>query len=303
MFTSISSSVRAAANSNYGEAALNALGALPGGVVTRAIGVAGKAAKQGKNFASKGTFIYNVPDKPLRHFGLDYPHGASADATGKLTHDIDEREITARYVTGRKTVGGSDAPIPAEVYDALAEATTGRRPQAVARREIGGDAGRYVVTTDRRSGEVIGRDIFFDKSLPPRKSENVRAHELGHALDEISGSMPIDGLNDELRIIYNDLNNPQSYGKLFDPENAGYRSKDKVGRELVGEAFRAYGQNANYIKTVAPKTAARIREYVNSNPNLKNIIQFNTLAAGGVGTATMAPDEAKAGQLVRSAVM
>ena len=34
----------------------------------------------------------------------------------------------------------------------------------------------------------------------------------------------------------------------------------------------------SYLKTVAPKTAAAIREAVNSHPILSKIIQFNTLA-------------------------
>ncbi len=36
--------------------------------------------------------------------------------------------------------------------------------------------------------------------------------------------------------------------------------------------------NPNYLKTVAPKTAERIREYVNKHPHVSKIIQFNALA-------------------------
>ena len=42
---------------------------------------------------------------------------------------------------------------------------------------------------------------------------------------------------------------------------------DDISREYVAEAIRAYMADPNYIKTVAPKTAARIREFVNSNPD------------------------------------
>lgn len=296
MVFSSNDAVRSAQNGNYGEAALNALGAIPGGVVTAGVAKAAKAGKQAENLASKGLFSHNFPEKQPRPFELDYPNGAPVDATGKLTQDIDGRAISAKHVSGRTTVGGSDTAIPTEAYVPIAETATGRSSQAVASREIGGDAGQYVVTTDRRSGNVTDREIFIDKALPPRKADNVLAHEIGHAIDEISGKMPIDGLNDELRIIYNDGNNPQSYGKLFGPENAGYRNKDKVRKELVGEAIRAYKQNPNYIKTVAPKTAARIREYVNTHPKLKNIIQFNSIAAaGGAGALAMGgADQAEA---------
>ena len=51
----------------------------------------------------------------------------------------------------------------------------------------------------------------------------------------------------------------------------------------MAEAIRAYLADPNYLKTVAPKTAAAIREAVNSHPILSKIIQFNTM----VGPAAM----------------
>jgi hypothetical protein len=42
--------------------------------------------------------------------------------------------------------------------------------------------------------------------------------------------------------------------------------------------IRAYLADPNYLKTVAPKTAAAVREAVNSHPVLSKIIQFNTMA-------------------------
>ncbi|HZN27897.1 MAG TPA: hypothetical protein VFB88_00930 [Xanthobacteraceae bacterium] len=44
------------------------------------------------------------------------------------------------------------------------------------------------------------------------------------------------------------------------------------------EAIRAYMADPNYLKTIAPKTAAAIREAVNSHPALGKIIQFNAMA-------------------------
>jgi len=46
----------------------------------------------------------------------------------------------------------------------------------------------------------------------------------------------------------------------------------------MAEAIRAYLADPNYMKTRAPQTAARIREWVNSNPLLNRYIQFNTIA-------------------------
>ena len=37
--------------------------------------------------------------------------------------------------------------------------------------------------------------------------------------------------------------------------------------------------NANYIKSVAPRTAKAIREFFNDHPVLSRIVQFNSLVA------------------------
>ena len=47
----------------------------------------------------------------------------------------------------------------------------------------------------------------------------------------------------------------------------------------MAEAVRAYMADPNYLKTVAPRTAKAIRAAVNSHPRLRDIIQFNALAA------------------------
>jgi hypothetical protein len=72
-------------------------------------------------------------------------------------------------------------------------------------------------------------------------------------------------------------------GRFYTPEDAGYRGKD-VSREYVAEALRAYTADPNYLKTVAPKTAATIRKFVNNNPRLNKVIQFNSVAVPvGIG--------------------
>ncbi len=70
----------------------------------------------------------------------------------------------------------------------------------------------------------------------------------------------------------------------------GYKGDD-IKRELMTEAIRAYLTNPNYLKTVAPKTAARIREYANTNPKISKFVQFNTLTPLGLGVATSPPTE------------
>ena len=60
----------------------------------------------------------------------------------------------------------------------------------------------------------------------------------------------------------------------FGPEQRACYGAD-ARAELMAEAIRAYLQSPNYLKTVAPNVAARIRAAVNTNHNLNQIIQFN----------------------------
>ena len=51
-----------------------------------------------------------------------------------------------------------------------------------------------------------------------------------------------------------------------------------MDREYIAEAVRAYMTDPNYMKTVAPNTAAAIRNAVNSNALISGTLQFNSLA-------------------------
>jgi hypothetical protein len=124
--------------------------------------------------------------------------------------------------------------------------------------------------------------------MQPDKAGMVYGHELGHVIEEIADQIPTKGLSDELKGVYNSLNNPNRAGGGLDaaptarpmtPQRLGY-DRENVPREYMAEAIRAYMTDPNYLKTVAPKTAAAIRAAVNAHPTLSKIIQFN--AAGGL---------------------
>jgi hypothetical protein len=133
-------------------------------------------------------------------------------------------------------------------------------------------------------------------------AERIFSHMLGHILDyragqtsathpnEESRGISQDNLNKELRYVYNDCNNAAlNEARRLDPsvqptDDPKYRDFGPEQREcygpdaraeLMAEAIRAYLQDPNYLKTVAPNVAARIRAAVNTNPNLNQIIQFN----------------------------
>jgi hypothetical protein len=184
-------------------------------------------------------------------------------------------------------VGGYDEALPAAQLYPLAEALTGSRAKSAPSREIGGDAGRYVVNRDRRSGAILGQNILVDESLSPAQRDRVLAHELGHAVDEIAGTIPATGIDGELRAVYNDLNNPQNYGRPFGPEQSGYAG-EKARRELMAEAIRAYKADPNYLKTVAPKAAAAIRAAWNTNPKYARLLHFNSFGPMMLGAGLVA---------------
>ena len=240
-------------------------------------------ATDGDFATSRSKLMYNAPDKPPRPFAADYPAGATADANGRLTTDIDGSPLEARYVAGRKVLGGVDEAIPAEEYDALGKAAIGSRPAPVAPREISGDAGRFVKTANPDTGDAE-YNIYINRALSAGQKLAATGHEFGHMVDELVGQIPTTGLSRELAQVYNTMGTgTERTRNLMGPQNLGYAPAE-VPREQMAEAIRAYLTNPNYLKTVAPRTAAAIRDAVNTNPRLSNVIQFNSaggLAGGG----------------------
>ena len=260
----------------------------------------------GDSLESKSASIYNPPEKPLRPFEADYPAGVSADESGRLTKDLEGRPLTARYIVGRKTVGGEDEAFPAAELDALAEALTGS-PYSLA--SLRGKAGQFerrpVSNSEMESLKPHERDahsgwvdsIDLKKGLKPAEEPMVLRHELGHAINDYSGTeryykksnrgrdipfkdIPSSGVDGELQAVYRDQNG----GKL--PKDFSYPESEHRS-EYWAEAIRAYKTDPNYFKTVAPNAAARIREFVNNNPRLNKIIQFNALV-GAAGAGALA---------------
>ena len=131
------------------------------------------------------------------------------------------------------------------------------------------------------------------------------AHELSHRIDMstappgtrteffgmrwgIGAERADDLIEEELYGVYRDLNNPRA--KHWGPTDEGY-ARHEVGKELWAEAIRAYMADPNYLKTVAPETAAAIRAAVNENDQLRHIIQFN---AGGAPVEFAVPSQKEA---------
>lgn len=149
---------------------------------------------------------------------------------------------------------------------------------------MGEDLGRTYV--DPISGRPFLIEMLDHMTL--KEYFRTLGHEVGHVIDDLAGQINTNGLMAELRGLYNTLNNRWRApgGQYADPRarrstpiTEGY-TPDDAPREYMAEAIRAYLFNPNYIKSVAPRVAAAIRAYVNSHPELSQIIQFN--AAGGL---------------------
>jgi len=166
--------------------------------------MARRGAPSAQSLASKSPMIYNPPPKPPRPFEADYPHGAPADASGRLTQDIEGRPLTAKYIVGRSAAGAEDQAFAPGEFDALAKATTGHAAEAIPPHQT--DFGRTVLSLDR--GRLIPTRIELRAGMRPDKADMVYGHELGHVIEETAGQIATKGLSDELKGVYNSLNNP-----------------------------------------------------------------------------------------------
>jgi hypothetical protein len=254
--------------------------------------------------ASRSVPIYDPPPQPPRPFSADYPperfpNGVPHDGSGRLTHDLDNRPLHARWVVGRRTAGGADEAFPTAELDPFATAVTGHPPQSVAESALLPQTmGLYSAV--RGSGRPEGRINLYSGLTEPWWAR-VLSHEIGHGVKhQIVGNAYLDGasisipdrLQGQFRRIYNDQNNPDRARTGIDawrgpnkprpehvvsPETRGYRP-EQVDSELWSEGVRAYLTDPNYIKTLAPDAAAFIRELVNNHPTLSKTIQFNSMA-------------------------
>lgn len=273
-------------------------------------GLGNSAANGAENLASMRNRIYDPRPRPQRPFEADYPgtrHGEHFDGEGRLTHTIEGVPITARFVAGRREVGGADQGLARGEFDAIAEGLTGSLPTPLSPREMGRNNG--IISVDRRSGRPY--DIFYDRSLSPDDQRRVIGHEAaGHAV-EIAGvrgmrdsrgrpieGFPTEGLQaDLIRNYHNLATDEYRWGPRVTPKSQGYATREKQQRELVAEALRGYATDPNSFKAQFPELAAWIRANVNDNPNLNRIIQFNSLAGlGGAGLLEASSDPSQASE-------
>jgi len=221
-----------------------------------------------------------IEDAPVRPIEADYPKGVPADDTGPLRESIDGTPLTAPFIAGRRSATGLDQALQPEDVVAVGEGLTGRPPEAVPSRALPrGASGVY-----RSSAGVDGpeRYIQYHQRLEGSHLDNVIAHEVGHAIDHMAGGrggIPVTGAVKQFDSLYHVQSGARA--SLTDPprqrtrpEHLGYRG-DHVRAEKMAEAVRLYMQNPAFMKEHFPKAARRIREHVNTDPEVSRIVQFN----------------------------
>ena len=237
--------------------------------------------------------LFNPKPKRQRHFSEDYPNGAEVNEDGELKTDIEGRPLQAPYIAGRVWPDEPDHALRPIDIQRIGEHSTRANVEKVPASRLGqGNFGETHLFLG-----LPWRIQVLD-SLPKDKMDIAMAHEVGHAIDALSDQIPTKGLEDELDFNYSALRtNEERKFALSRPQDFGYKG-EMVERERMAEAVRAYMVDPNYLKTVAPKTAARIRQFVADSPDLTNIIQFNGLAAGGAlaGAAAGQSNNAEAGE-------
>jgi hypothetical protein len=231
---------------------------------------------------TKGVDLYAPPRKPERPFAEDYGNDGRTDARGRLLNDIEGRPLGAKFIVGRRFSGDPDVALsPEDIIKAIKKLDI--KIKDVDMRMLPKKVSGIYGYADRRSGP--DGDIFLSNILNSSDRDLVIAHEFGHAIDHFAGRLS-DNLSRmeiaELRAVYGTLrSSPKEKTSKKQPENYGY-ADHKINAELVAEGLRAYMANPNYFKTVAPRSAAKIREAVNKSPYLREIIQFNSLGAAGL---------------------
>jgi hypothetical protein len=226
----------------------------------------------------------------IRLNGVDSFYRGTILGAGRLAG----RPLIARYIAGRRMTGGNDVGLePRETYN-LIRKIIGTPPELVPNDALQGAYGLYLPRRDDK-GLPSRPEVWLNELLSDLQMQRVMAHEAGHMIEDFAVGprrMPIRGLKQELEPVYSTLNSGvEERQPLLLPKDMKY-SKSESPFELVAEAIRAYLTNPNYLKTVAPNTAASIRAMVNSHPQLSKWIQFNSLGGlaalrgGTAGTPT-----------------
>ena len=239
--------------------------------------------------ASRDVAMHPPPLLPQRPFQFDYRGGVvpATDPSGRLLVDMNGRPLVANFVAGRRFAGGRDVPLtPEDIDAALMQLDIRKVPISPIPNQDDSVVGLFTGRETGR-GRPVG-DMYVKSTLSPQDQTLITVHEFGHAIDYYANELATtltDPEIEELRRVYATLKGGPGRKTLHpQPETFGYEGHD-VKQELLAEGLRAYLTNPNYFKAAAPRSAAKMREAVNTNKYLRRVIQLNSLGAVGVAGA------------------
>jgi hypothetical protein len=239
------------------------------------LGTISRPASAG-NLASKAGKSYNLPTKS--------EVGDVLGRSGAGGLDLEGRPLVARHVVGRAEAGAVERSLNPAVLDEISERFAGGPIAAVPKSRLPTGAVGAVTKTGRGSLE----DARVLETINPDQFTNAARHEAGHIIDYVSGNIPTTGITKEIQQLYDYGGSPNPNPRRpIAPDAFGYASP-QYREEYMAEAIRQYMTAPDTMKAKYPAVAARIREYVNANPKIMDLIQFNSVAAGGLGLAGMA---------------
>lgn len=279
---------------------------------------------------------------PQREFELDYPNGYTTGADGRLLTDIEGRTFGRGRVVGRVYPDQGDYRLQNRELEPVVRDLTGKPITVSPDSAMDGDSGRMYygalgpeeieINKRLKPGAVpkvvqheVGHAISdiagsgssnfginFKRDIPiwrdhvKTPAESAEDAEVARELKQVYNDLNNTPLNEKRALHGDEWEHPGGAGagkfKGTTPHAFGYGGGPRAESEYVAEGFRAYMSNPNYLKSVAPKFAARVREFVNNNPRLRDIIQFNMQAGGAMTLGALAAtqsEEADAGIVTR----
>jgi len=270
-------------------------------------------AKEGTTFHARQPLgPYALRSVEQRPFEADYPAGSQAlnglQSGDKLTRTIEDNPITAPYIAGRRVVGGPDEALSrAQVkdigtkltdagYDPVSRLLPEYREDPNTLHQLGvnaQNAGGWSSLPPEVTGEARNvTGIHLNPALSKADKANTIAHEVGHAIDlnRTTGGIDRSGIDVGAA---NPVEAGDMYHRAIEGRKPSKSSAEDLARypiergwdmgypasempsEINAQSLAYYMQNPNAFKAEFPDLAASIREHYNTDPALKNIVQFN----------------------------
>lgn len=230
--------------------------------------------------------VDGAPSNPgPRHPDVDW--GGQTDPEG--------RPLTAKYVAGASRPWGDDIGLTTDEIYNVGDLLLPGGIQEIDRLEAQhGVHGRLKPATPAADGTPDAFDwgrIEIDADLPEHVFDRVLPHEVGHGLDytgglrgpvlqQVSPQDMVPTSQEQRPHLWEDLlGSPVQFHAKWGNRADRIQKYRMENHELLADSLADYMSNPADFKKQSPKVAKAIRDAVNKNPRLKNLIQFAAIGA------------------------